>query len=87
MSRKIEDLTPSMQEKAKEFQRRMEEAGLPFVFTCLSSPAPIAPRKNRMNFGSRGRSKPGPKVTWTIFCLATRKKMQRIVSGVKELFK
>jgi len=58
MSRKIEDLTPSMQEKAKEFQRRMEEAGLPFVFTCLSSPAPIAPRKNRMNFGSRGDQNP-----------------------------
>ena len=60
MSRKIEDLTPSMQEKAKEFQRRMEEAGLSFIFTCT-----FRSQEEQNELYKQGRSKPGLKVTWT----------------------
>jgi peptidoglycan L-alanyl-D-glutamate endopeptidase CwlK len=33
MSRKIADLVPEMQEKAKEFAAKMAEVGIPFMFT------------------------------------------------------
>ena len=60
MSRKIEDLTPSMQEKAREFQRRMEAAQLPFIFTCT-----FRSQEEQNELWKKGRSLPGPKVTWT----------------------
>jgi hypothetical protein len=37
MSRKIEDLVPEMQSKAREFAGRMAEVGIPFMFTRTRS--------------------------------------------------
>jgi peptidoglycan L-alanyl-D-glutamate endopeptidase CwlK len=59
-SRKIEDLLPELQEKAKLFAVRMAEAGIPFMFTCTyRSP------DEQLQLFRQGRSTPGPIVTWT----------------------
>ena len=61
MSRKIEDLVPAMQEKAREFAGRMAETGVPFIFTrTLCTPVEQAA------LYAQGRTKPGPVVTWTL---------------------
>lgn len=60
-SRKIEDLVPDLQPLAREFAARMAEAGVPFIFTCTRRTA-----AEQMELYARGRTTPGPKVTWTI---------------------
>ena len=59
-SRKIEDLVPAMQEKARAFAGAMAEAGVPFIFTCTRRT-----QAEQDELFARGRTKPGPKVTWT----------------------
>ena len=59
-SRKIEDLTPETQEKYHAFARAMAEAGLPFICTCT-----YRSQEEQNALFAQGRSKPGPKVTWT----------------------
>lgn len=60
-SRKIEDLVRAMQEKAREFAGKMAEAGVPFIFTCTRRTT-----AEQMELYARGRTTPGPKVTWTL---------------------
>ena len=60
-SRKIEDLVPAMQEKARAFAAEMASAGVPFIFTCTRRTA-----EEQAELYARGRTKPGPKVTWTL---------------------
>lgn len=43
------------------FATRMAEAGVPFIFTCTRRTA-----AEQMELYARGRTTPGPKVTWTI---------------------
>ena len=59
-SRRVEDLIPKMQELAREFSWRMAEAGVPFIFTCT-----LRTQAEQDELYSRGRTKPGKKVTWT----------------------
>ena len=60
-SRKVDDLMPAMQEKARAFAGAMAEAGVPFIFTCTRRT-----QAEQDELFSRGRTKPGPKVTWTL---------------------
>jgi peptidoglycan L-alanyl-D-glutamate endopeptidase CwlK len=60
-SRKIDDLVPAMQEKARAFAAEMASAGVPFIFTCTRRT-----QAEQDELFSRGRTKPGPKVTWTL---------------------
>ena len=59
MSRKIEDLVPEMQEKARAFAGLMAEAGIPFMFTCT-----YRSQEEQNALYAQGRTKPGRKVTW-----------------------
>ncbi len=59
-SRKIEDLVPAMQEKARAFAARMAEEGVPFIFTCTRRT-----QVEQEELYARGRTKPGKIVTWT----------------------
>lgn len=59
-SRKIEDLIPAMQEKAKIFAVKMAENGIPFMFTCTYR----SQEEQNATF-AQGRSTPGKIVTWT----------------------
>jgi peptidoglycan L-alanyl-D-glutamate endopeptidase CwlK len=59
-SRKIDDLVPAMQTKAREFAGRMAEIGIPFMFTCTRRT-----QKEQDELWAQGRTKPGNKVTWT----------------------
>ena len=60
MSRKIEDLTPATQVLFKEFAAAMAEAGIPFMLTCT-----YRSQEEQNALYQKGRSLPGPKVTWT----------------------
>ena len=60
-SRKIDDLVPEMQEKARAFAVAMAEAGVPFIFTCTRRS-----KEEQAELYARGRTKPGKKVTWTL---------------------
>lgn len=60
MSRKIEDLSPEMQGKAKLFQSSMNLAGIDFIFTCT-----FRSQAEQNGLWAQGRTKPGKKVTWT----------------------
>lgn len=60
-SRKIEDLTPEMQEKARDFQLRMSLAGIPFMYTRT-----LCTVDEQKALYAQGRTKPGPIVTWTL---------------------
>jgi peptidoglycan L-alanyl-D-glutamate endopeptidase CwlK len=60
-SRKIEDLVPAMQFRAMRFSGAMAEGGIPFIFTCTRRTQP-----EQEELYSRGRTKPGRKVTWTM---------------------
>jgi peptidoglycan L-alanyl-D-glutamate endopeptidase CwlK len=60
VSRKIEDLTTAMQSLAFLFAGAMAEAGVPFIFTCTRRT-----QEEQDELYARGRTKPGPKVTWT----------------------
>lgn len=59
MSRKIEDLIPAMQEKAREFAGKMAETGLPFMFTCT-----YRSQVEQDALYAIGRTLPGREVTW-----------------------
>jgi peptidoglycan LD-endopeptidase CwlK len=60
-SRKIEDLVPAMQEKARAFAGAMAEVGIPFMFTCT-----YRSQEEQNELWSRGRDgDTRPKVTWT----------------------
>ena len=59
-SRRIEDLTPKMQELAKAFAAKMAEDGIPFMFTCT-----MRTQAEQDALYEQGRTKPGPIVTWT----------------------
>jgi peptidoglycan L-alanyl-D-glutamate endopeptidase CwlK len=59
-SRKIEDLTPAMQEKAKLFAAKMAKAGIPFKFTSTSRT-----QAEQDTLYEQGRSTAGMVVTWT----------------------
>ena len=60
MSRKIEDLIPEMQIKAKEFAGKMAEEGIPFMFTCT-----YRSQEEQDVLYRQGRVAPGKIVTWT----------------------
>ncbi len=59
-SRKIEDLTPETQEKFHLFAEKMAQADLPFICTCT-----YRSQAEQNDLYAQGRTKPGPKVTWT----------------------
>lgn len=61
MSRKIEDLVPAMQEKARVFAGRMAEIGIPFMFTRTR-----CTKDEQTGLYAQGRTKPGLIVTWTL---------------------
>lgn len=61
MSRKIEDLTPEAQEKAKLFEAGMQLAGIPFMFTCT-----YRSQEEQNVLYAQGRTAPGKIVTWTL---------------------
>ena len=60
-SRKVEDLVPELQEKFKLFATRMAETGIPFALTCT-----YRTQEEQYALYAQGRTKPGPKVTWTL---------------------
>lgn len=60
MSRDPKTLCPELQEKYSEFSRRMDAESLPFILTCAART-----QAEHDELWARGRSKPGPKVTWT----------------------
>lgn len=60
-SRRVEDLTPEMQDLFREFAARMAEAQLPFVLT--STRRTLAEQEALY---AQGRTAPGPVVTWTM---------------------
>jgi peptidoglycan L-alanyl-D-glutamate endopeptidase CwlK len=60
MSRKIEDLTTAMQSLAFLFAGAMAEAGVPFIFTSTRRT-----QAEQDALYAKGRTAPGPKVTWT----------------------
>jgi peptidoglycan L-alanyl-D-glutamate endopeptidase CwlK len=60
MSRKIEDLTPEMQTKFKEFAALMAQEGIPFMLTCT-----YRSQEEQDALYEQGRTKPGKVVTWT----------------------
>jgi peptidoglycan LD-endopeptidase CwlK len=59
-SRKIDQLVPALQEKAKQFAVEMAQAGIPFMFTCT-----FRNQSEQDALYAQGRTKPGKKVTWT----------------------
>lgn len=60
-SRKIEDLVPAMQEKARAFAGKMAETGIPFMFTCT-----FRSQEEQDELYAQGRTVPNTrKVTWT----------------------
>lgn len=59
-SRKVEDLTPEMQEKVKLFQASMKLAGIDFILT-----ATFRDQERQNALYAQGRTKPGKVVTWT----------------------
>ena len=59
MSRKVDDLTPEMREKALLFAGKMAEAGIPFMFTCT-----YRSQEEQNALYAQGRTTPGRKVTW-----------------------
>ena len=61
MSRKIEDLTLRMQQKARLFEFKMKEAmAIPFMFTST-----YRSQEEQDAIYSQGRTTPGKIVTWT----------------------
>lgn len=60
-SRKIEDLTPELQEIYARFKEKMAEAGISYIVTCTYR----SPEEQKLLY-AQGRSKPGKKVTWTL---------------------
>ena len=68
MSRKVEDLTPEMQVKFKEFAAKMAEVGLPFILTST-----YRSQEEQNALYEIGRSKPGRKVTWTLHSRHTQR--------------
>lgn len=61
MSRKIEDLVPEMQFKAREFAGRMAEVGIPFMWTCT-----YRSQQEQDELWGHGRNgDKRPQVTWT----------------------
>jgi peptidoglycan L-alanyl-D-glutamate endopeptidase CwlK len=59
-SRKIEDLIPEMQVLARQFEIKMAEANIPFIFTCT-----YRSQENQEILWNQGRTTPGKIVTWT----------------------
>lgn len=60
-SRKIEDLTPELQEIYARFKEKMAEAGISYIVTATYR----SPEEQKLLY-AQGRSKPGKKVTWTL---------------------
>lgn len=60
MSRLIKDCIPEVQEKFAAFAVRMAEAGIPFMLTCTRRT-----QSEQDALYAKGRTAPGPKVTWT----------------------
>ena len=60
MSRKLSDLTPEAQEKARLFTDAMLSAGIRFAITCT-----YRSQEEQNELWDRGRVTPGPKVTWS----------------------
>ena len=62
MSRKIEDLSPPMQLKAKAWTLAMESEKIDYLITCTRRT-----EKEQEALYAQGRTKPGPIVTWTMY--------------------
>jgi len=60
MSRKIEDLIPSMQAKCRAFTLLMDREPLPFIITCTGRT-----QLEQAALYAQGRTTPGKIVTWT----------------------
>jgi len=59
-SRKMSDCLPELQDKFREFDRRMKAAGIDYLITCTFR------RQNEQDaLYAQGRTEPGPIVTWT----------------------
>lgn len=59
-SRKITDLLPQLQIKFAAFAAKMAEAGVPFIVTCT-----YRSQAEQEMLWAQGRTRPGPKITWT----------------------
>lgn len=59
-SRKIADCIPEIQQKFAAFAVKMAETGIPFMLTCTRRT-----QEEQDALYAQGRTKPGPKVTWT----------------------
>lgn len=69
MSRKIEDLTPRMQQKARLFEFKMKEGmAIPFMFTCT-----YRSQGEQDAIYAQGRTTPGKIVTWTHYSRHTKR--------------
>lgn len=60
MSRRIIDLTPETQEKYYLFEEGMRRAKIDFILTCTRRT-----QEEQDALYAKGRTAPGPKVTWT----------------------
>lgn len=61
MSRDPKTLVPELQELYGIFCERMDAEGLAFILTCAGRT-----QAEQEELYARGRTKPGPKVTWTL---------------------
>ncbi len=68
MSRLITDLTPECQVKYYAFDIKMKEAGIDYIITCT-----FRSQEEQTELYAQGRTKPGPKVTWTLSSRHTKR--------------
>lgn len=61
MSRNITDLTPETQILYFKFKEKMDAAGIDHILTCT-----LRTREEQEALYAKGRTAPGPKVTWTL---------------------
>ena len=61
MSRDITQCTPELQEKYEQFCYEMDRANIPFLLTCAKRTV-----EEQRKLWAKGRTEPGPVVTWTM---------------------
>lgn len=61
MSRAIEDLSPTMEPLCRKWMEAMDNLGIQYIITCTSRT-----QDEQERLYAQGRTRPGPKVTWTL---------------------
>lgn len=61
MSRDIKDLSVEMRPICEQWCKEMDVAGIPYIITCTRRT-----QAEQEALYAQGRTKPGPKITWTL---------------------